>query len=269
MPRGEPLSKEIQDKIVELYEKGLSLSRVAIQFGITPQGVLLVLKRRGVKRRLPSSVRQHTVDVSYFDVIDKSDKAYWLGFLYADGSVSYFKKGGCVHLQISDVEHLDKFRAALGSTAPIGLYGEYAWLNIYSIQLVKTLEKHGCIPRKSMVLQFPFTIPDNLLNAFVRGYFDGDGALWFNQNTKQWHWNVCSGSREFLEAMQDVLVQRCGVEQTKICYKRAWYLEYGGNRQVERILDWIYAGSTPETRLDRKYEKYLEFKRFYRGEGDD
>lgn len=267
MPRGKPLSSEAQDRIIELYESGLSLSKVATQFGITAQGIHLVLKRRGVKRRPPSSARKHIVDISYFDVIDSPDKAYWLGFLMADGNVSYFKKGGCIHLQVSDAEHLDKFRAVLAPTAPIGFYGKYAWLNIYSIQLVKTLEKHGCVPCKTKVLQFPSTVPDNLLNAFIRGYFDGDGCLWFNRNTEQWYWSVCSGSREFLETMQDVLVQKCGVERTKIYHNRAWYLEYGGNRQVERILDWMYTDSTPEMRLDRKYGKYLEFKRFYKGEG--
>ena len=41
------------------------------------------------------------------------------------------------------------------------------------------LIKQGCVPRKSLILTFPNTnqVPENLINHFIRGYFDGDGSI--------------------------------------------------------------------------------------------
>ena len=36
------------------------------------------------------------------------------------------------------------------------------------------------------------------------------------------------------------------------------YFQIAGRKQVPKILDYIYKDSTEETRLDRKYKKYLE-----------
>lgn len=58
--------------------------------------------------------RKHFFNESYFEVIDTEDKAYWLGFLYADGNIYYHKdkngdrKGGKVELSLKsdDFNHL-------------------------------------------------------------------------------------------------------------------------------------------------------------------
>ena len=33
-------------------------------------------------------MRMYDIDKDYFKVIDTEEKAYWLGFIYADGSIS-------------------------------------------------------------------------------------------------------------------------------------------------------------------------------------
>lgn len=35
-----------------------------------------------------SANRRHTLDATYFDQIDTPEKAYWLGFVWADGGLS-------------------------------------------------------------------------------------------------------------------------------------------------------------------------------------
>ncbi|WP_353928759.1 hypothetical protein [Desulfofundulus kuznetsovii] len=49
--------------------------------------------------------------------------------------------------------------------------------------------------------------------------------------------------------MRQIKITRC---------KDIYYLQYGGNRQVERILDYLYRDST--IHLTRKYQLYLKFK---------
>lgn len=45
--------------------------------------------------------------------------------------------------------------------------------------MFEDLIKQGCIPNKSLVLTFPnkHQVPENLINHFIRGYFDGDGSI--------------------------------------------------------------------------------------------
>ena len=51
---------------------------------------------------------------SIFQTIDSPEKAYWLGFLYADGYNSY---KGIVSLCLNeeDVDHLEKFKKILNA----------------------------------------------------------------------------------------------------------------------------------------------------------
>ena len=50
--------------------------------------------------------RRYNCNYDYFKEIDTEDKSYWLGFLYADGSVR--KNTNTVELSLkgSDIEHL-------------------------------------------------------------------------------------------------------------------------------------------------------------------
>ena len=48
---------------------------------------------------------------NFFEKIDSPRKAYWLGFLYADGCIASGKRSDIeLSLQLSDKEHLQKFK---------------------------------------------------------------------------------------------------------------------------------------------------------------
>jgi DNA-binding transcriptional regulator WhiA len=47
----------------------------------------------------------------FFDIIDTQEKAYWLGFFYADGSLWKNGKQLSILLSQNDIEHLQKFAA--------------------------------------------------------------------------------------------------------------------------------------------------------------
>ena len=58
-------------------------------------------------------IRKHFFNENYFEVIDSEDKAYWLGFISADGCVAKSSKYNSYRLQIAissiDSDHLNKF----------------------------------------------------------------------------------------------------------------------------------------------------------------
>lgn len=49
-----------------------------------------------------------------FEIIDTEEKAYWLGFLYADGSVSSSEDKIELGLAEQDMHHIEKFRDFIG-----------------------------------------------------------------------------------------------------------------------------------------------------------
>lgn len=126
-----------------------------------------------------------------FDVIDTEEKAYWLGFIWADGNIKTPKNSSgyrlTITLQESDYEHLVKFnnfiehknlniKSHKANTKKFSWYAD-------SKHLWNTLNNYGCTPNKSLTLIFPelsvFT-DKSLVRHFIRGYFDGDGCLTFS-----------------------------------------------------------------------------------------
>lgn len=67
----------------------------------------------------------HHCDHAYFDDVSDEPRAYWLGFLFADGCVRDSANGTAapiltLGLAECDRGHVEAFRAALGSTHKIG-----------------------------------------------------------------------------------------------------------------------------------------------------
>ena len=123
-------------------------------------------------------------DEHKFEKIDTEEKAYWLGFLDADGCIHNgrnYDYGIELGLQEQDYSHLVKFKDFIEKDNKI-CYREK--INSYRYQFKnKTMNKDlinlGCVPHKSLILKFPDEdqVPDNFLIPFIRGYFDGDGSF--------------------------------------------------------------------------------------------
>ena len=98
-----------------------------------------------------------SANIHYFDVIDTEDKAYWLGFLFADGAITKHDVSYHIELslQISDKEHVEKFAKALNKTKVNNNSTYRSRCAIGSKHMFETLEKYGCTCRKSLTLQFP------------------------------------------------------------------------------------------------------------------
>lgn len=189
----------------------------------------------------------------YFDVIDTEEKAYWLGFIMADGCNNE-NRILRVTLNNRDRKHLEKLRKSLKSNAPIKMErGNMCTLTVSSKILMQGLSKHGVIPNKTFATRMP-DIPKHLVRHFIRGIFDGDGCITLSKDLKRAAVDI-AGTKELLEQIQAVLIEELCLTKTKIIQtKSIFVLRYGGVNQPKKIGEWLYKNAT--IWLDRKHDKF-------------
>lgn len=209
----------------------------------------------------------HPRNSNYFEVIDSQDKAYWLGIMYSDGCVSQRKNGGYrVGLGMTDLEHVEKLKNILGAhnnkitvTYPQGFENALPFyqVNFYDDKMAEDLIKHGCVPRKSTQLTCLPNIPNEFMYDFLRGFFDGDGSLWYSNTTNKYHMSFTGGSPMFLSDVKKFL-NLCRINISKND-KGVYRFNISSSNDVHNTLINLYEHSTEETRLNRKYDKYQEY----------
>ena len=213
------------------------------------------IKSRGNKQGYPR-------DEFYFNKIDTEEKAYWLGFLYADGCVH--SNNYEISVNITDREHVEKFKTAIKAfNHSITEIQDKRFQNAKTLyqfsirdkQLHQDLIKWGCIPQKSLLINKIPNIPRDYISHFLRGYFDGDGSLHYLRGTNNYRISFV-GTKDFLNDIQKELQTNVSL-QSNIADK-AYVLQIAGRRQVERILNYLYNNSKENNRLNRKYQKYLD-----------
>ena len=254
------------EESIKLYQTGIPMLKVCSTTGISFSTLQRHLQQRGLSRSNKQNSRKYQVDHSYFNIIDSEDKAYWLGFLYADGYVSKRTKQkltGCA-IHEDDSPHLEKLKQSLKATYPIkhyisisyGVRSPYARLLITSDQLFDDLVKLGVVEHKSLVLQFPNQdqVPIRLANHFIRGYFDGDGS--FSKSHDGYTVKIC-GTKEFLNTLSEHIgFPNRNLTQRKKNGKNNYCLEIGGRLQVTIIGDYMYQNAT--IWMGRKHKRYLK-----------
>jgi len=186
---------------------------------------------------------------NYFENIDTEDKAYWLGFLYADGYVRIGKRNSCqlkLKLSQKDKDHILKFKNCIESKKDIkdskdvffSNGKEYISLsstfNVYSFKIVNDLISHGCVNNKTQKIRFP-NLNNNLIYHFIRGYFDGDGCIFKNKNRpNSFTISICS-NKIFVEELSSFL------EIGKIInYKNYSLLTFNKIDDIKNFRDLIY-----------------------------
>ena len=127
------------------------------------------------------SQRKYTLNHDYFREIDSPEKAYWLGFLAADGGIAGDDRHGrCLSLELAeyDVGHLLKFAHAIGSDAPIsGPRRGCLRMRFHSSRLADSLIALGVEQRKTLTVIPPLGQLAGLESYYWRGLWDGDGTI--------------------------------------------------------------------------------------------
>lgn len=227
---------------------------------------------------------KYNYNKDYFSIIDTEEKAYWLGFLYADGCITRYYKNEelrSMSLELTlcekDKGHLEKFAKSLNSNVPIQekitkikdkQYKSYR-LVINCTKLCYDLISLGCTPQKTHTIKLPThdIIPKNLMRDFLRGFFDGDGSISITKmNNKPHIVTTFSGIFDMLTNISDYLISEKVLRVAPKIHKdkrheKTYNMYFYGSDSNKDFLDYLYKDSN--IYLNRKYNSYNDFYQNY------
>ena len=277
------LTHKEKSELLTKYETGkFTAVDLAKEYPVSSTAINRLLRRHGYKAKSQSELqRKYNIDETFFDVINTEEKAYFLGFLYADGYNNTDRSSVALSLKEDDKEILIRLNSLLQPTKPLGYYkknklkrgfensqNEYR-LVIANKHISERLVELGCGKAKTHNLKFPTEeqVPSHLIRHFVRGYFDGDGSV---SGDKQKQFSFV-GTIDFLLPLQQILVKELNFSKTKLDQRhedredsiRA--LRYCGINQCITFRDWLYKDAT--IYLERKkniFDSCISFERVER-----
>jgi hypothetical protein len=248
-------------EIASLYEKGESPKNLALKYSIDKSTVFEYLKIFGIKPK-GNTQKIHKCNVNIFKNVDNQEKAYWLGFIAADGNIS--KNELKITLAHKDKDHLIKFCKFIDLQTPIKEINNNGYpavsVNIGSIEMAKDLLNYGITPNKTLTLTFPNNLDMDLIQHYIRGYFDGDGSAYVKGEYKT---PVVSfvGNKEFIKCLSLLIEVFCGIITPIYKHSKSenvMYATISGDFRVKIFCDWLYKNESIS--MTRKKEIVNSFK---------
>ena len=258
--------------IVNMYKDGKSTVYIGEKYNVGHKVIARVLDLYNIPR-VGNGQRKYSIDEKYFDIIDTPNKAYILGFLYADGSNYTPKQTVSISLEEHDKYILERMRGELKYEKPLDFldyskkhdfgynYANQYRLSIFSKHISDVLSEKGVVQSKSLILEFPNCVPENLLKFFILGYYDGDGSFCphYTKTGKFQPLVTFTSTENFCIDLQKYLQKElqipCGNIYDASCHNGVTkVLSFSGAKQVKIFLDWLYTDA--DMYLKRKYEKY-------------
>lgn len=257
--------------------KNLDWEKLAFEFQTTSISLTEMGKREKVDRRtLSKHFKELGIEIInkqnrskfneyIFDSIDTEEKAYWLGFIFADGYISSSpmrKNTKSIYqfelsLGLKDLNHLEKFRNFVKYEKPLIVDCYRCRFTVANKHFWETLNNYGCTPKKSLTLQFP-NIPEELVRHFIRGYFDGDGCITrhVNVNTVSPHIEVL-GTKNVLENIIKYSNTEPKIKHDQRHSEETFFLSWNKEQGI-KFINYLYNNCS--VYLDRKYELYQFFR---------
>jgi transcriptional regulator with XRE-family HTH domain len=175
-----------KETVLTVFEETGTLAETAKILGHSRPTIRKVLVGEGIDLPRSGSDPKYTFNDKFFDNIDSQEKAYWLGFMFADGYVKSNLSDVGITLAAQDVGHLESFKADIEYTGPVHRYPssntaistqDYCRVVLRSRRMASDLITHGCMPRKTHCVGAPVDLPSDLNRHFIRGVCDGDGYI--------------------------------------------------------------------------------------------
>ena len=191
------MKTKTKERIIELYRSGLSARKISKVVSIGKTSISSLIKHEGMARSnlewtkdkekmaiiyakiskdrkgkaLPFH-RKYSVNLDLFKDLSNAFEAYLFGIIVTDGHVA----DRTIRLMVSSIDR--KWMLELAKMLNVKLKTDnrgYPYLNLNSVDIVKTIKKLGVNTQKT---RFPqkITIP-KAWRDFMRGLIDGDGSI--------------------------------------------------------------------------------------------
>ena len=262
--------KDYQEEITKLYQEGKTAKEISSLLGFKyPQPVYNYFKKMGWERTGKTGKRVYKVDENFFKCINTEEKAYILGFICADGHIEKDRLN--ITVSIKDRDILEKIRYAMHSNHPIkevqrtNPYKKtnrenliLSELMIGSVELVKPLFNMGLTTNKTYTLNGDILkyIPKYLIRDFLRGYFDGDGNVFFGRRYSsgyKYNVNIC-GNEDFLLKSFQVYFPSNNKLYKDLYSRQCYVWKISQKDKVRDFMYYLYYNSS--IFLQRKYNEF-------------
>lgn len=241
----------LKDSVILEYKNGLKCKQISTKLNIDRRTVGKWLKEIGIKY---SKCNKANINSTIFNNINTDQKAYWLGFIFADGYVSKTFNFE-LSLAIKDLNHLEKFKKFLNFEGKIYIDNKIGRcrLQFQDEEIVNSLKKIGCINKKSLVLIFP-EIKNELLSHFIRGYFDGDGCINHPKNSIT---ISIVGTFQFLNKIHEIVnLPKDNIKHRNHRHSKEVFTNSISGNNARNFGKFIYNDSN--IYLERKYNRFIE-----------
>lgn len=261
------LTMEEKQNIVDLFYQGKSKKEIIAIADITTRTFPLVFKEFGINT---GRKNRYTLNEDYFENIDTEAKAYILGLIAADGCIT---KTNYFAIASIDYDILELIKNELEYTGDIYIpkrqehenWNTAYRINFSSKKFCDSLKKHGIYPNKSLTYDEMPNIDESLKRHYVRGYFDGDGAIWkstcisnYKYHYDRWGMSIIATEKKCYNLQQyfdNIINERGYVSNSNTLEMK--YIKFDSRRALIKIYNLLYTDAT--CYMKRKHDKWLNF----------
>lgn len=189
----------------------------------------------------------------YFEVIDTPEKAYFLGFIFADGCLidnpKEYRYKLAIKIHNKDEDILERFISLLDSEVEVwrSKNRDISEVGFSSKKMINDLKNIGIHQNKTYTIEYP-KIDEKLERHFLRGYFDGDGCIRINEDkrdqSKRGDLRIVGGSVKFIETLNERMGKLFGVNVNKLYgpkNKQYKFVGWAGMSDIEQIYNGFYS----------------------------
>lgn len=256
-----------EDVIKDYLEKELYCEDIAKKYKVDVHTIYRILDEYHIQRK--TGYKSKCIE-DYFEEIDNPNKAYLLGFITADGAIVDNR----LSIEVKNVDiGIIKFaqqqinpnatithcqyqsKPQLAANGKIYQYKKDNYKIAFGSQKIgQDLAKYGVTQNKSKTIsRVPVEyIPKEFLPFYFRGLIDGDGCI-----HKDGKISIYSGSRNFIEDVQQILIKETGIKKLQIYHGTSYFVSWGSKEDKKKLFYYLYSDLNSTYYYSRKYERLL------------
>lgn len=211
-------------------------------------------------------LKKYQINDEYFNSFISERESYLLGLIMSDGHVSN-KTGRFEYTcSVRDISIIEFIKNELKSTHPIKRVSikniEYARYVIANKKMVQNIIKKYSLPysnKSKNNIRIPSVLPADCVSHFLRGFFDGDGSIWFDGKTYRASF---TGGEKMMKSIRLILDELKINSSFSYRYseenKNSCNLVINGTLNVDKFGEFMYQNSF--SCLERKLNKFIDCK---------